>query len=86
MRLYRRSAGQGPDALATQAVALRAETDSPSLKAETLLDLAETQLALHHEAECSVAFEQALQLARSKGDRATTARISARLRDIGVPT
>jgi tetratricopeptide (TPR) repeat protein len=82
--LARKGDGKRAVELATQAVALRAETDSSSLKAETLVDLAETQLAVHHETECSVALEQALQLVRSKGDRVTTERIEARLAELGI--
>ncbi len=64
--------------LANQAVALRNTTDSPILRAEALIDLAEVQLASADPAACTVALDRALALVKAKGDLVTSGRLRAR--------
>jgi len=61
--------------LATEAVALRRQTDSPMLQAEALLDLADVLRETGDVAGADAAVAEALQLAEAKGDIVTAARL-----------
>jgi hypothetical protein len=61
--------------LATEAVALRRQTDSPMLQAEALLDLADVLRETGDAAGADATTAAALQLVEAKGDIVTAARL-----------